>query len=165
MNKILTKPIQEEKDTQHGKFLTFALGKEVYGIEICFVTEIVGVQKISNLPGSPAFIKGVINLRGKIIPVVDMRLRFKIEPIEYTNRTCIVVIDIQELTVGLIVDKVREVAAIPDECISPPPSTGIGYRNRFIKGIGKSDDGVQLLLDCEQLFRDEEMEVFNKIKE
>jgi purine-binding chemotaxis protein CheW len=165
MTGIFTKTIQEEKETQHGKFLTFELSKEVYGIEICFVTEIVGVQKFSSLPGSPAFIKGIINLRGKIIPVVDMRLRFKKEPVEYTNQTCTVVIDIQNLTVGLIVDRVREVIVIPDDCIAPLPSTGIGYRNRFIKGIGKTGDAVQLLLDCEQLFKNEEVEIISQMKE
>jgi purine-binding chemotaxis protein CheW len=165
MTEMFTKTIQEEKDTQHGKFLTFELGEEVYGIEICFVTEIVGVQKISSLPGSPAFIKGIINLRGKIIPVIDMRLRFKKESVEYTNQTCTVVIEMQNFTVGLIVDQVREVAVIPDDCIEPLPSTGIGYRNSFIKGIGKTEDAVQLLLDCEQIFKNEEVEAISQIKE
>nr|WP_319487213.1 chemotaxis protein CheW [uncultured Caproiciproducens sp.] len=164
MKETLTRIIQKEQDTQHGKFLTFALSEEIYGIEICFVTEIVGVQKISVLPGSPTYIKGVINLRGKIIPVADMRLRFRKEVVPYTARTCIVVVDIQNYTVGLIVDEVREVAMIPDECIAPPPSTKIGYRNRFIKGIGKVGDAVQLLLDCEQIFKEDEVEILNKIE-
>ena len=165
MAEAFIKTVQEKKDTQQGKFLTFTLDKEVYGIEICFVTEIVGVQKISSLPGSPPFVKGVINLRGKIIPVVDMRLRFQKEPAEYDNQTCIVVIDMQNFTVGLIVDKVREVAYIPNECIAPLPSTGIGYRNRFIKGIGKANEAVQLLLDCEQIFKEDEVEAINQMKE
>lgn len=164
MKETLTKIIQEEQDTQHGKFLTFTLSEEIYGIEIRFVTEIVGVQKISVLPGAPAYIKGVINLRGKIIPVADMRLRFRKEAAPYTARTCIFVIDLQNCTAGLIVDEVREVAMIPDECIAPPPSVKIGYRNRFIKGIGKTGDEVQLLLDCEQIFKEDEIEILNKIK-
>lgn len=164
MKETLTKIIQEEQDTQHGKFLTFALSEEIYGIEIRFVTEIVGVQKISALPGAPSYIKGVINLRGKIIPVADMRLRFRKEVAPYTTRTCIIVIDLQNCTAGLIVDEVREVAMIPDECITPPPSVSVGYRNRFIKGIGKAGDVVQLLLDCEQIFKEDEMEILNKIK-
>ncbi|MBE6830395.1 MAG: purine-binding chemotaxis protein CheW [Ruminococcaceae bacterium] len=164
MKETLTKIIQEEQDTQHGKFLTFALDEEFYGIEICYVTEIVGVQKISVLPGAPPYIKGVINLRGRIIPVADMRLRFRKEVVPYTSRTCIIVVEIGDCTVGLIVDEVREVAMIPDECVAPPPDMKIGYRNRFIKGIGKAGDTVQLLLDCEQLFKEDEVRVLDQIE-
>ena len=118
--------INQEEDTQHGRFLTFALGKEVYGMEIKYVTEIIGMQGITVVPEVPIFVKGIINLRGKIIPVIDVRLKFKKEAIPYGDRTCIVVIDIDEVSVGLIVDLVTEVLTIPDEDIAPPPSSKTG---------------------------------------
>lgn len=164
MSGMLSEIVQDEEDTQHGKFLTFALGEEVYGIAIQFVTEIVGMQKISEIPESPNYVKGIINLRGKIIPVIDMRLKFKINAAEYTDRTCIVVIDIHDFMVGLIVDNVDEVVSIPDTSIVQPPNFGTGFQNRYIKGIGKSGDDIRLLLDCELLFANEEMLTLNQIK-
>lgn len=145
-----------EEDTMHGRFITFAVDQEMYGIEIRYVTEIVGLQPISALPEVPKHIKGVINLRGKIIPVVDMRLKFKKEPAEYTDRTCILVIDAQEISAGLIVDEVSEVITIDDKDISLPPSCGAGAGCRYIAGIGKVGSEVKLLIDCGTLFNDGE---------
>lgn len=164
MSEMPEEIMQNEEDTQHGKYLTFALGKEVFGIEIRFVTEIVGLQKISYIPDCPDYVKGIINLRGKIIPVIDMNLKFKKSSIEYTDRTCIIVIDVQDLTVGLIVDYVDEVATISDKDIVPPPNYKTGFQNCYIRGIGKSGEGIQLLLDCELLFADEEIQTLNQIK-
>lgn len=152
-NKIL------EEDTQRGRFLTFTLENEVFGIEIKYVTEIIGIQSITKVPEVPHYVKGIINLRGKIIPVIDVRLKFGKEPMEYDDRTCIVVIDISEVSVGLIVDNVDEVLTIDDEDIAAPPATRTGFENRYIKGIGKAGDEVQLLLDCEKLLRNDEMEI------
>jgi purine-binding chemotaxis protein CheW len=164
MSGILEEFIQGNEDTQQGRYLTFNLEKEVFGIEISFVTEIVGLQKISNIPETPDYVKGVINLRGKIIPVIDMRLKFKKSISEYTDRTCIVVIGIQNFAVGLIVDNVDEVISIPEKSIVPPPSYRTGFQNRYIKGIGKLGDNIRLLLDCEKLFVEEEIQTLNKIK-
>jgi purine-binding chemotaxis protein CheW len=164
MSEMLQEITINETDTQHGKFLTFSLGKEVFGIEILYVTGIVGIQKVTDLPESPDYVKGIINLRGKIIPVIDMRLRFRKKAVPYTDRTCIIVIDILDMTVGLIVDQVDEVITIPDESIVPPPEFRTGFKNRYIKGIGKVGDDIRLLLDCERLFRDEEIETLNQIK-
>ena len=165
MPETLQKITMDETDTQHGKFLAFELGKEAFGIEIRYVTEIVGIQKINNLPESPDYVKGIINLRGKIIPVIDLRLRFRKEAMSYTDRTCIVVIDILDTAIGIIVDCVDEVVTITDESIVPPPNYRTGLQNRYIKGIGKAGDDIRLLLDCERLFRDEEIETLNQIKE
>jgi purine-binding chemotaxis protein CheW len=165
MSQMLAEIVQNEEDTQHGKFLTFALGEEVFGIEIQFVTEIVGMQKIRDIPESPNYVKGIINLRGKIIPVIDMRLKFKKDPTQYTDRTCIVVIDIQGLTVGLIVDNVDEVIKIPDTSIVPPPSYRTGFQNCYIKGIGKVNEEIRLLLDCERFFKDEELQTISQTSE
>lgn len=152
-----TVEIQEE-DTQKGRFLTFALGKEDYGIEIKYVTEIIGIQAITKIPELPDYLKGIINLRGKIIPVMDVRLRFKKEPIEYTDRTCIIVIDINDTSIGLIVDTVSEVISIDDENIVPPPNFKNGFNNKYVKGIGKTGNDVKLLLDCEKILSEEEVE-------
>ena len=148
----------EEEDTQKGRFLTFTLGKEDYGIEIRFVTEIIGIQAITEVPELPDYVKGIINLRGKIIPVMDVRLRFKKEPVEYNDRTCIIVIDIKNISIGMIVDTVSEVISIEDENIVPPPSLKTGFQNRYVKGIGKVDNDVKLLLDCEKILNEEEVE-------
>ena len=153
-----------EEDTQHGRFLTFTLEDEVYGIEIKYVTEIIGIQSITKVPEVPDYVKGIINLRGKIIPVIDVRLKFGKQPMEYDDRTCIVVIDITEVSVGLIVDNVDEVLTIDDQDIAAPPANKTGFENKYIKGIGKAGERVQLLLDCERLLKNEEMEMIESIK-
>ncbi|WP_461205763.1 chemotaxis protein CheW [Clostridium sp. DL1XJH146] len=146
-----------EEDTQKGKFLTFSIDKESYGIEISYVTEIVGIQPITEVPELPNYIKGIINLRGKIRPVMDVRLKFKKEPMEYNDRTCIIVVDTGEMAIGLIVDSVSEVISIPDSEIIPPPKINTKGR-RYIKNIGKIEDKVTLILDCEKLLNEEEMD-------
>lgn len=152
-----------EVDTQHGRFLTFSLGKEIFGMEIKHVTEIIGMQAITEVPEVPLYVRGIINLRGKIIPVIDVRLKFKKEPVPYGDRTCIIVIDIHDVSVGLIVDHVAEVLTVPDEDIAPPPSNKTGFENKYIKGIGKSENSVILLLDCEKLLTNDEMDSVSKL--
>lgn len=147
-----------EEDTQKGKFLTFVLGNESYGIGIEFVTEIIGILPITEVPELPAYIRGIINLRGKIIPVMDIRLRFKKEFREYNERTCIIVIDIMDNSVGLIVDSVAEVLNISDEDIVLPPTGNTGFSNRYIKGIGKVGSDVKLLLECEKILSKDDLD-------
>jgi purine-binding chemotaxis protein CheW len=151
-------------DTQGEMYLIISVEKEVFGIDIRYVTSIIGLQKISMLPETPDYVKGVINLRGKIIPVIDMRLRFKKSPAKYNDRTCIIVIDIQRLTVGLIVDSVDEVIPIPSTAVVPVPSYKAGSQNRCIKGIGKVGDDIRMLLDCEKLFMSDERQMLCQIK-
>ncbi len=153
--------MDEEEDTQAGKYLTFSLGNEFYGIEIKYVTEIVGIQPITEVPELPEYIKGIINLRGKIIPVMDVRLRFKKGQMEYNDRTCIIVIDILDISIGMIVDAVSEVLSISDEEIVPPPDVNKNGK-KYIKGIGKSGSEVTLILDCEKLIDEEEAEALGK---
>lgn len=151
------------EDTQKGKFLIFSLGKEEYGFEIKYVTEIIGIQEITQVPGVPEYVRGVINLRGKIIPVMDVRLRFKKENREYDDRTCIIVVEINQLVVGLVVDRVSEVVVIPEEGIAPPPQLGKTFQNKYIKGIGKVGEQVKLLLDLNKLLSEEEAEALQEI--
>ncbi|MDP4146232.1 MAG: chemotaxis protein CheW [Bacillota bacterium] len=141
----------EFEDTQKGKYLIFSLSSEEYGIEIKYVTEIIGMQAITQVPDIPGYIKGIINLRGKIIPVMDVRLRFNKEPRDYDCRTCIIVIEIKNISIGLAIDRVVEVLDIADKDISDPPSIGNASSNRYIKGIGKVGDSVKLLIDCGKL--------------
>ena len=115
------KNLMEEEDTQKDKYLTFSLGDEVYGIDIRVVIEIIGIQKITNVPEVPDYVRGIINLRGKIIPVVDMRLRFRREYREYTDRTCVIVVEINGVLIGLIVDGVSEVLDIAEKNVVQPP--------------------------------------------
>ncbi len=152
------KNLLEEEDTLKDKYLTFTLGEEVYGIDISVVIEIIGIQKITSVPEVPDYVKGIINLRGKIIPVVDMRLRFRREFREYTDRTCIVVVEIHDVLIGLIVDGVSEVLDIIEQNVVPPPELKAS-QNRYIRGIGKLSSGVVMLLDWEKLFSGEEEEL------
>ncbi len=148
---LLDEDYDEGEDTQEDKFLTFVLNQEEYGIEIRHVTEIIGIQSITELPDMPHYIKGVINLRGKVIPVMDVRLRFGLEERGYDDRTCIIVINIDEQSVGLIVDRVFEVMDIPKSGVEPPPKIKMGESSRFIKGMGKVGDQVKILLNANQL--------------
>ena len=148
--------LEETEDTMEGRFLTFDLGEEVFGIKIRHVTEIIGLQTINKLPEMPDYIQGIINLRGKIVPVIDMGMKFKRAKKDYSDRTCIVVVETQQLTAGLIVDNVAEVMTINETDIAPPPELDLGVGCRYLSGVGKVDGDVVILLDCEQLFNEEE---------
>ena len=143
--------VDVDEDTQKGKYLTFFIEKEIYGMDIRLVTEIIGIQPITEVPEVPDFVKGIINLRGRIIPVMDMRRRFKKEDASYTDRTCVIVIENQGIPLGLIVDEVSEVLPIADDAIVPPPELKTSP-NKYIKGLGKAEGVVILLLDCEKFF-------------
>ena len=136
------------------QYMTFIVGAENYGIKIEFVSEILTVQTITVVPEVPEYIKGIINMRGKILPVMDVRLRFNKEPIEYSDRTCFIVINIDNTMVGLIVDSVREVMEIMPEDIVETEDTAAEMQNRYIKAIGKTEEGVILMLDIDRLISD-----------
>lgn len=163
MNYNQEEAIEQEEDALSGKYLIFKIADEEYGIEIRFVKEIIGMQPINTLPEVPVFIKGVINLRGKIIPLVDMRLRIGKSETEYTERTCIVVVETAQLTAGLIVDQVAEVIAIDESNIVPPPDVQKKGSRGYISGIGKVGETVKLLVDSEKLFNGEETKSMIKI--
>ncbi|MBN2106205.1 MAG: purine-binding chemotaxis protein CheW [Deltaproteobacteria bacterium] len=148
---------EDDEDTQKDKYLTFTVGKEDYGIEISHVTEIIGIQKITDVPDMPSYIKGVINLRGKVIPVMDVRLRFRMPEREYDDRTCTVVVSVNATPVGLVVDTVKEVVDIPENQIELPPEVAESSTQRYIKGLGKIGEDVKILLDVEKLVRNEDM--------
>lgn len=140
--------MDDELGEDASKYLTFTIGRVCYGLNIRTVTEIIGLQGITPIPDVPDYVRGVINLRGKVIPVMDVRARFKIETQKYHDRTCIIVIEVGGASVGLVVDAVSEVLSIPDEDIEPPPKVGFGPDNRFISGLGKVGDDVKLILNA-----------------
>lgn len=158
------KLLEDEEDTQKDKYLTFSLGEEIYGIDIKVVIEIIGIQKITNVPEVPDYVRGIINLRGKIIPVVDMRLRFKREYREYTDRTCVVVIEVNEVLIGLIVDGVSEVLGIKEKNVVPPPDLKAS-QNKYIRGIGKVEGGVVLLIDWQKLFNEDDKSLLGEMND
>lgn len=157
LNKAVEEGVDPAKeDSQRDKYLTFLVDVEEYGIAIRYVTEIIGLQKITDIPDLPPVIKGVINLRGRIIPVMDMRSRFRLPSREYDSRTCVVVVNIDAKTIGLIVDRVSEVQVIPADQVEPPPRTAKGGC-RYIQGVGKVGDQVKILLDVTTLLDEEEL--------
>lgn len=154
---------ESDEDTLKGRYLTFLIDKETFGVEIRYVMEIVGIQAITEMPEMPEYIKGIINLRGKIIPVMDIRLRFGRLPREYDDRTCVIVIDFKSTSIGFIVDSVSEVLTIQEEDITDRPIFSAGDSRGYISKIGKAANTVILLLDCGQLLNTEEFVTISNI--
>ena len=144
------------EDTQKDKYLTFVVDGDEYGIEIYSTLEIIGIEEVTKVPHTPDFVKGIINLRGSIIPILEVRTRFRKPEVEYSDRTCIVVAQYHDITIGLIVDAVKEVISIPQQYIQPPPKATAGYHNKFIKNIGKIGENAKFLLDLSKLLNDDE---------
>jgi purine-binding chemotaxis protein CheW len=145
-----------------GKYLTFKLGREEYGLEILKVQEIIGMLSVTKVPRAPSYVRGVVNLRGKVIPVVDLRSKFEMEDHEDTEKTCIIVVQVsrddQTVTMGIIVDEVSEVLDIDGGQIEPAPEFGGQTDTDFILGIGKVGDKVVLLLDINKVLSDSELQ-------
>ena len=151
---------------REGKYLTFTLANEEYGIGILKIKEIIGMMPITTVPQTPGFVKGVINLRGKVIPVVDLRLRFGMEAIDYTERTCIIVVEISgqagTVLIGIVVDAVSEVLNIKGEEIEDTPTFGTKLNTEYILGMAKMEGGVKILLDIDKVLSAEEISVLEK---
>ena len=148
---------EEFEDAQRDKYLTFKMGVEEYGIDIRHVIEIIGIINITVMPDTPFYVKGVINLRGKVIPVIDVRLRFAMAEKKYDERTCVIVIMVGGQHVGLIVDEVSEVLDIPQPDIEVPPKMSKSG-GRFVQGMGKVGEKVKILLNADRLLFEEEFE-------
>jgi purine-binding chemotaxis protein CheW len=153
----------EEKE---GKYLTFTLAEEEYGIGILKIKEIIGMMAITTVPQTPKFVKGVINLRGKVIPVIDLRLRFGMESMDYTERTCIIVVEIDgtagTVQIGIVVDAVSEVLNITGKDIEDTPTFGTELNTNYILGMAKMEGGVKILLDIDRVLNDDEISVLEK---
>ncbi len=144
-----------------GKYLTFSLKEEEYGIGILKVKEIIGMMPVTSVPRTPDFVKGVINLRGKVIPVVDLRLKFAMPSIDYTDRTCIIVVEIDSdattVLIGIVVDAVSEVLNIKESEIEETPKFGTSLNTEYILGMAKMEGGVKILLDIDKVLSQEEV--------
>ena len=153
--------VNQARSVKGGKFLTFLMANEKYGLEILKVREIIGMMGVTPVPTTPVFVRGVINLRGKVIPVVDLRLKFGMEAKEDTQRTCIIVVHLthaaQEMIMGIIVDEVSEVLDIDQDQIEPPPSFGADIRTDFILGMGKVNQRVVTMLDIDRVLSEREI--------
>ena len=153
--------ILNKEDDLAGKYLTFKLGNETYGIEILKVQEIIKMMDITRVPRTPAFMKGVINLRGKVIPVMNLRLKFGMEEVDETEKTCVIVVQVKTgkgtTVIGVIVDEVSEVMDIPEEAIEPTPPVGANVDTEYILGMAKSKNDVNMLLDIDRILAIEEL--------
>ena len=151
---------------KEGKYLTFTLGEEEYGIGILKIKEIIGMMPVTSVPQTPDFVKGVINLRGKVIPVMDLRLRFNMESIDYTERTCIIVVEISGGTgtvlMGIVVDSVSEVLNIKAQDIEETPTFGTDLDTSYILGMAKMDGGVKILLDIDRVLSEKDIVAIEK---
>jgi purine-binding chemotaxis protein CheW len=155
--------LAEKAKSADGKFLTFFLAGQEYGIEILSVHEIIGMMPITSVPGTPDHICGIINLRGKIIPIVDLRRKFGMESKAQTSETCIIVVHVQGVEVGTVVDRVSEVLSIASEDIEPPPSFGRDVNTDYILGIGKSQSKVKILLNIDRVISADQIVQLQKI--
>ena len=162
-NESQTATMTDTTETMAGKYLTFDLGDEVYGIGILKVQEIIGLMNVTKVPRTPECVRGVINLRGKVIPVMDLRLKFGMESKEDTQRTCIIVVQVawehEEITMGILVDEVSEVVDIETDQIEDTPSFGVAVDTDFILGMGKVGERVIMLLDSDKVLSGEEFEL------
>lgn len=153
--------------SREGKYLTFSLDGEEYGIGIMKIKEIIGMMPITKVPQTPGFVKGVINLRGKVIPVIDLRLRFEIDSIAYTDRTCIIVVEItgpnSAVRTGIVVDTVSEVLHVKIEDTEDTPSFGSELNTEYILCMAKIGGGVKILLDIDRILNTEEITAFESI--
>ena len=147
-----------------GKYLTFLLDREDYGVAILKVREIIGLMDITKVPQTPSFVEGVINLRGKVIPVIDLRTKFGLARAEYNDQTCIIVVDVGAM-MGIIVDTVNEVHDIPSANIEPAPRFGSAVDTSFILGMGKVKDDVKILLDIDRVLTSEELVELQQVSE
>lgn len=158
-----TAKVMAEKE---GKYLTFVLADEEYGIGILKIKEIIGMMPITPVPKTPEHVKGVINLRGKVIPVVDLRLRFGMDEADYTERTCIIVVEIEGLAdiilIGIVVDAVSEVLNIKGGDIEETPTFGTKVNTEYILGMAKMEGGVKILLDIDTVLSAEDVVVLEK---
>jgi purine-binding chemotaxis protein CheW len=160
--------LADTKTSKEGKYLTFTLCNEEYGLEILKIKEIIGMMDITSVPKTPEFVKGVINLRGKVIPVIDLRLKFGMSAKEYDARTCIIVVEVADtkgraLQVGIVVDSVSEVVNLKGEQIEPPPSFGATLDTEYILGMAKVDKSVVILLDIDRVLAASETEALMKM--
>ena len=166
LTETMDQAVKAMKDRE-GKYLTFSLADEEYGVGILKIKEIIGMMPITTVPQTPEFVKGVINLRGKVIPVIDLRLRFGMKKSDYTDRTCIIVVDLKsqatDILIGVVVDSVSEVLNIKGEDIEDTPTFGTSLNTAYILGMAKMEGGVKILLDIDRVLSEEEVAALESV--
>jgi len=154
-NEPIVEEMDEAEDTTKNNYLIFMIDNEEYGVEVTYIKEIMQMIPITQVPQTPSYLKGIINLRGDIIPIIDVRDRFRKAPKEYDTMTCIVVIVYKEYILGMIVDSVLETLIIEEHDILPPPNVKLNYYNQFIRNIGRNEKRFKLLMDLERFLLDD----------
>ena len=154
---------QMKKDAELMQLVTFSIGDEEFGVDILKVQEIIRTMEITKVPRAPEFVEGVINLRGKVIPIVDLRKRFGLETRDHDKHTRIIVIEINQMIVGFVVDSVSEVLRIPANTVEPPPPVVSGLESEYISGVGKLQDRLLILLDLNRLLSGEEKDALSQV--
>ncbi|MFZ5810621.1 MAG: chemotaxis protein CheW [Thermodesulfobacteriota bacterium] len=154
---------QKKQDAELMQLVTFSIGEEEFGVDILKVQEIIRMMEITKVPRAPDFVEGVINLRGKVIPIIDLRKRFGLSTRDHDKHTRIIVIEINNMIVGFVVDSVSEVLRIPSNTVEPPPPVVSGLESEYISGVGKLEDRLLILLDLDRLLSGEEREVLTGI--
>lgn len=162
-NNVSHSGLDLDEDTIKDKYLTFYIDKQLFGISIVDVVQIVGMQEITDVPEFPSYARGVINLRGTIIPIIDVRMRLKEKEMACDERTCIIVTNIKDSYIGFIVNSVNEVIDIYNEDISDPPQIGNDYVNTYVTGIAKLSDNIVLLIDLKKILNEKELELITNI--
>ena len=166
LTETMDQAVKVMKDRE-GKYLTFSLASEEYGMGILKIKEIIGMMPITTVPQTPEFVKGVINLRGKVIPVIDLRLKFGMEKSEYSERTCIIVVDLTNqatnILIGVVVDSVSEVLNIKEEDIEDTPTFGTRLNTAYILGMAKMEGGVKILLDIDRVLSEDEVTALESV--
>lgn len=155
---------REQEVEREGKFLTFFLDAEEYGLEILKVQEIIGLMPITRVPRTPGYVKGVVNLRGKVIPVVDLRLKFGMEEVETTDLTCIIVVQTRDVLFGVLVDRVSEVVDLATADVEDAPDFGVDVDTGYIMGMGNAGDRVTILLDIDRVLADDELDALKSVE-
>ncbi len=160
----INKQAEQVTDEMKSKYLSFIIDDEKYCLALTYINIIKQIMPITTAPDMPHYVKGVINLREEIIvPIIDMRIRFNKMEAEYNERTCIIIVNVQDLLVGLIVDTVSEVVTFEDKNIIPPPSARSGFTNKYIKSLGKFDDKLYLIIDIEKMFSDDDFGILGDL--
>ena len=150
---------QKKQDDELLQLVTFSIGEEEFGVDILKVQEIIRTMEITKVPRAPEFVEGVINLRGKVIPIIDLRRRFGLSSKDHDKHTRIIVIEINNMIVGFVVDSVSEVLRIPASTVEPPPPVVAGMESEYISGVGKLQDRLLILLDLDRLLSNEDMDL------
>ncbi|NLY41770.1 MAG: purine-binding chemotaxis protein CheW [Desulfovibrionales bacterium] len=153
----------KRQETELLQLVTFSIGDEEFGVEILKVQEIIRMLEITKVPKAPAFVEGVINLRGKVIPILDLRKRFGLSARNHDKNTRIIVIEINSMIVGFIVDSVSEVLRLPASTVEPPPPVVAGLDSDYISGVGKLEDRLLIMLDLNRLLSNEEREKLGRV--